>query len=210
MGKVAASAAVTDIAVGSIVTVAGHGLGKVTSIIKGGWHSVLLSDDRRVNVRRDKLELAPVPAALPSPSAGPEIADAPVPLAVAAKKLAQKPESTAVPLGTTKASRAKAAKVESGSEPGSAPGSRKPKVAAATNACCCGCGAMVAGYFKQGHDARFHGWMVRIADGRTDPKDVPASAVKLMNLKSGIPTTDYDGRTDSKWVKSATAAAKRA
>lgn len=74
----------------------------------------------------------------------------------------------------------------------------RPKAAKALRPCCCGCGELVAGSFRMGHDARFHGWMKRIADGKLDPATIAPSAVALMSLVAGKPTTDYDG---SPWTR---------
>lgn len=75
---------------------------------------------------------------------------------------------------------------------------RAPKVEAKPGApCLCGCGELAKSgrSFLQGHDARFHGWMKRLADGRMKPSDptIPRSALKLMTVVDGCPTTDYDG-----------------
>jgi hypothetical protein len=62
--------------------------------------------------------------------------------------------------------------------------------------CACGCGETLLSAkraFRQGHDARFHGWGKRIASGDLDPATIPASARKLFTLVNGAPTTDYDG-----------------
>lgn len=32
--------------------------------------------------------------------------------------------------------------------------------------CVCGCGTETTGYFAPGHDARYHGWITKLADGR--------------------------------------------
>lgn len=76
----------------------------------------------------------------------------------------------------------------------------KPRAQAQPAECKCGCGAFAAGkarHFLPGHDARFHGWMRRMAQGLLEPSEIPASARALMSIKSidGIPTptTDYDG-----------------
>lgn len=57
---------------------------------------------------------------------------------------------------------------------------REPKL---LNLCGDGCGAKVARRFAMGHDARFHGWIKRLSDGRMKPNDVPASVAKLLTLK---------------------------
>ncbi len=70
------------------------------------------------------------------------------------------------------------------------PRAPKPKV---ESACLCGCGATTARSFAPGHDARFHGWMRRLAQGEEILSQIPMSARKLMTIKDGMPTTDYDG-----------------
>lgn len=75
---------------------------------------------------------------------------------------------------------------------------REPKAPKEPRPCLCGCGEMTASSFRMGHDARFHGWMKRIADGKLDASTLPASAVALMTLVDGVPTTDYDG---SAWTR---------
>jgi hypothetical protein len=61
--------------------------------------------------------------------------------------------------------------------------------------CACGCGSTCKPHrhFAQGHDARFHGWMRRIAQDIISASEIPASAAKLMTIVNGTPTTDYDG-----------------
>lgn len=85
----------------------------------------------------------------------------------------------------------KAAKVKASATP------RKAKVQEPGAPCLCGCGELAKSgrSFLQGHDARFHGWMKRLADGRMKPSDpaIPRSALKLMTIVDGCPTTDYDG-----------------
>lgn len=160
-----------SIVVGSRVDHAGN-IGVVTAAQKG-WFSVLFEDSTRKNLRANQVTIAP-----PQPA---EVANAPIPADVAASKLKAKPPKGDVrPLGTPKV--AKAPK-----------GERAPKAPKALHPCCCGCGEMVSGFFKMGHDARFHGWMRKLADGRLEVKDIPASAAKLMNIVNGVPTTDYDG-----------------
>lgn len=41
--------------------------------------------------------------------------------------------------------------------------------------CACGCGTETTGHFAPGHDARVHGWIAKLADGRIEPKDTNAS-----------------------------------
>ena len=61
---------------------------------------------------------------------------------------------------------------------------RKPAKSAAaaakTELCQCGCGEPVAKgrLFRQGHDARFHGRVAKLRDGRLDTKDLPGLGVK--------------------------------
>jgi len=57
--------------------------------------------------------------------------------------------------------------------------------------CVCGCGTETTGHFAPGHDARYHGWITKLADGRIqrngkDAKSgeaiVPASVLNKMGL----------------------------
>lgn len=57
---------------------------------------------------------------------------------------------------------------------------RAPKL---LNLCGDGCGARVQRNFAMGHDARFHGWLKRLADGRMKPNEVPAGVAKILSLK---------------------------
>ena len=99
-----------------------------------------------------------------------------------AKKLAKKPVNEARPLGTPAAPKApKAAKAQ------------QPKAEPVVKTCLCGCGATTKSFFVMGHDARFHGWLKKIALGKLDPATLNPATVKLMNLRAGKPTTDWDG-----------------
>jgi len=48
--------------------------------------------------------------------------------------------------------------------------------------CLCGCGVVVkvGRRFKQGHDARYHAWVIKLRDGRMQPVDVPEVAKEAM------------------------------
>jgi hypothetical protein len=58
------------------------------------------------------------------------------------------------------------------------PSPKKPAAEAAL--CHCGCGEPVAKgrSFRQGHDARFHGRVAKLADGRLSIEDLPGLGVK--------------------------------
>lgn len=111
-----------------------------------------------------------------------------------AAKLAVRPVNEARRLGTEPPKVAKTAAVRAPRVAGAAP---QPK---ATRACCCGCGEQVTGWFRMGHDARFHGWMKKIARGKMGANEIPATAAKLMTIVAGRPTTDYDGSDCAKWL----------
>lgn len=122
-----------------------------------------------------------------------------------AGKLKARPVNEARRLGTDQAGAPKMAKTtKAPSVVGAAPvvKDRTPahREAKATRDCCCGCGEQVTGHFRMGHDARFHGWMRRISQGKLDPATIPASAVKLMSLVGGKPTTDWDGSSCDRWT----------
>ena len=51
------------------------------------------------------------------------------------------------------------------------------------NACLCGCGTKVRGYFSQGHDQRMRGFILRVSAGTADKRE--QSAVKAA-LKAGL------------------------
>lgn len=80
---------------------------------------------------------------------------------------------------------------------GGKPRSRKSAEPVMGGLCCCGCGQLTKSpkrHFIQGHDARFHGWMRRLANGEEILDQIPADALALMTLNAdNVPTTDYDG-----------------
>lgn len=45
-------------------------------------------------------------------------------------------------------------------------GAAKAKATKTVRSCVCGCGTETTGYFAPGHDARYHGWIKKLADGR--------------------------------------------
>jgi hypothetical protein len=45
-------------------------------------------------------------------------------------------------------------------------GAAKAKAPKEVRNCVCGCGTETTGYFAPGHDARYHGWVKKLADGR--------------------------------------------
>jgi hypothetical protein len=88
------------------------------------------------------------------------------------------PDSEEVPV-------AKKAKAGNGAVKGKARAEKPPKT---VRQCACGCGGQTSGHFVPGHDSRLHGWIRKLADGRMDPKELPAkvrSALELTPTKNG-------------------------
>jgi len=81
-------------------------------------------------------------------------------------KLAAKPNGAAKPLYGAAAK----AKANSGS---------RPKPVKTVRACGCGCGGETMAYFVPGHDARYKGWLKKLASGELDQ----AGLKKLMGAK---------------------------
>lgn len=69
----------------------------------------------------------------------------------------------------------------------------KVKVPKAVRACACGCGGETSGFFCPGHDARMHGWIAKLADGRIEPKDIPYPSTRaklgLVKTSTGFKAT---------------------
>ncbi len=68
---------------------------------------------------------------------------------------------------------------------------KRVKPTKTVRACACGCGGETTGYFNPGHDAKLHGWVKKLADGRIqkngkDAKSgeqiVPASVLNKLKL----------------------------
>lgn len=79
---------------------------------------------------------------------------------------------------------------------------KKEKPAKTVRACACGCGGETTGFFVPGHDARMHGWIKKLADGRLDPKDgtIPKSVITKLGLvatKTGFKATNPHFWTDA-------------
>lgn len=55
------------------------------------------------------------------------------------------------------------------------PAAKREKAPKKVRNCACGCGTETTGHFAPGHDARVHGWIAKLADGRIEPKDTNAS-----------------------------------
>jgi len=75
------------------------------------------------------------------------------------------------------------------------PKEKKIKEPKTMNSCLCGCGELVVGTFKQGHDARVKGWLLKFARGQEDlvPADLKSNpALPGMLTRWSIPT-DGDG-----------------
>lgn len=66
----------------------------------------------------------------------------------------------------------------------------KPAPESKLNPCGCGCGEQVKRAFKQGHDARYYGWLKKVGDGRMQfqelPKSVQASLKDLSGAKKAL------------------------
>lgn len=70
-------------------------------------------------------------------------------------------------------------------------GTKREKTPAKVRDCVCGCGTETTGNFAPGHDARFHGWITKLADGRiqrngkdakTGEAIVPSSVLNKLGL----------------------------
>lgn len=66
---------------------------------------------------------------------------------------------------------------------GKAKAAKREKVTKTVRKCACACGGETTGHFLPGHDARLHGWIKKLADGRIEPKDIPSSVVKHLELQ---------------------------
>jgi len=79
----------------------------------------------------------------------------------------------------------------------------KPKIKAKGKLCQCGCGYAVSGRFAQGHDARWNGWMRRIAAGTMKREELPALLQeevqwrKCKGCGSWCPTTTAMGQPET-------------
>jgi hypothetical protein len=125
--------------------------------------------------------------------------------------------ASAIPVGDSKTAREKnklrvagKAATKAAKVPGnSANAARKANgkaVEKTVRACACGCGEETMSYFVPGHDARYKGWIKRLADGRIDAsgkdaktgeKVISAKVLGAMGLKKtkdgAIPTVHYNG-----------------
>lgn len=73
-----------------------------------------------------------------------------------------------------------------------APKTAKVKVPKTVRNCACACGGETTGYFCPGHDARMHGWVAKLADGRIEPKDIPQGVrnkLVLVKTSTGFKAT---------------------
>lgn len=69
---------------------------------------------------------------------------------------------------------------------------RAPKPPKTVRACVCGCKNETTGYFAPGHDARFHGWIKKLASGVMGPGELPAAVrngLALKQTKTGFQAT---------------------
>lgn len=64
-----------------------------------------------------------------------------------------------------------------------------------TNNCMCGCGGKTAGFFVPGHDARYKGWMKKVARGEMTPEQLPNGIAANYAWKK---TTDGKGKYTTK------------
>lgn len=131
--------------------------------------------------------------------------------AVAGAVKAVKPAAAAQPVAATvsdnktknaeRIAALKAKKVAAAPEKKS-PVEKKEKV---KRQCSCGCDAMVTGYFAQGHDARFKGWLLKIERGTMAVKDLPTRIQKAYEWKKVgdgmMPTKNYKGEPHSGYAK---------
>lgn len=112
--------------------------------------------------------------------------------ALKAKKAAEKkPVAAAAAAPGTKTAKVKA-------EP-------KPKAVKEKRACRCGCGEQVNGYFAQGHDAKFKGWLLKVERGQMAVKELPVSVQKGFEWKKKgdgmVPTLNYKGEKHTGYDK---------
>lgn len=80
-----------------------------------------------------------------------------------------------------------------------------PKAGKTTKPCACGCGDQVAGYFAQGHDARFKGWMTKVEQGTMRVEDLPKAVQKSTEFKKKgagyVSLTNYKGEKHTGYSK---------
>ena len=74
----------------------------------------------------------------------------------------------------------------------------KSKAPKTVRKCGCGCGEETMSYFAPGHDARYHGWVKKLAAGTLEPSDLTAAQRKALGdlKKTGKgfqPVLDYKG-----------------
>ena len=92
--------------------------------------------------------------------------------------------ATSVPVdeeiqGMAKRSAKKAAAKGNGAANGTGKREKAPKT---VRKCVCGCGNETTGHFAPGHDARFHGWIKKLASGKMGPSEIPAAVRKGLDL----------------------------
>lgn len=76
--------------------------------------------------------------------------------------------------------------------------SAKEKAPRTVRKCFCGCGEETMSYFVPGHDARFHGWLRKIAKGEMKPEDLKKAIRDVIGpfKKKGegyVPSKSYKG-----------------
>ena len=72
-----------------------------------------------------------------------------------------------------------------GKSAAAAKASREPKVRE-QNPCVCACGETTGGRFAPGHDARYYGWLKKIAAGTKEFKELPKAVQKVLVDVRGV------------------------
>jgi hypothetical protein len=70
----------------------------------------------------------------------------------------------------------------------------KPNKEKVLKPCLCGCGTMVSGNFKMGHDSKLKSLILKIERGEEDMKLIPDIAQDLVKFKKGDLVTETDGK----------------
>lgn len=80
--------------------------------------------------------------------------------------------------------KASAPKAEKGEKKASTP---RPRKEAVLRACACGCGEMVGGFFKMGHDGRVKGQFLQVERGTMKEKDLNGPVLDLFKIHKANP-----------------------
>lgn len=76
------------------------------------------------------------------------------------------------------------------------PEQRDARIAAKkTNPCVCGCGQLVERFFAQGHDARVHGWLLKVAKGALKLAELNESVRKALDAGIVVVPDVGDGKS---------------